>query len=78
HNEAFDATDVLIIMLRLVDLTCQKIGVGLNSDPTIILANSNEAHVGGFNEVMLAELEIKVERIVQFTERVGTYQAIPV
>ncbi|MBF0474604.1 MAG: HDOD domain-containing protein [Deltaproteobacteria bacterium] len=73
HDENFDATDVLIIMLRLVDLTCQKLGVGLINDPTIVLANSNEAHVGGFNEVMLAELEIKVEQIVQFTERVGTF-----
>ncbi|MBF0497713.1 MAG: HDOD domain-containing protein [Deltaproteobacteria bacterium] len=76
HEDNFDATDVLMIMLRLVNLACQKVGVGLMHDPTIILTNTNEAHVGGFNEVMLAELEIRIERIVQLTERVRTTQSM--
>ncbi|MBF0549785.1 MAG: HDOD domain-containing protein [Deltaproteobacteria bacterium] len=76
HEDNFDATDVLMIMLRLVNLACEKMGVGLIHDPTIMLPNTNEAHVGGFNEVMLAELEIRIERIVQLTERVRTAQSM--
>ncbi len=51
----------MLIMVRLVDLACNKNGFGLHHDPTIVLAATSEAQALGTKEVALAELEIKLE-----------------
>ena len=48
-------------MVRLVNKTCNKLGIGLKEDPSIILAATQEANLLSVSEVLLAQLEITLE-----------------
>ncbi|WP_129124979.1 HDOD domain-containing protein [Geomonas oryzae] len=61
EQERWDQANVLLAMVRLSNLTCRKIGVGLNRDPSVLLFASTEAQVLGLKETALAELEIIIE-----------------
>ena len=61
HAEEFDSDDDLLVIVRLVDQACNKIGIGFKEDPSIALAATPEANLLGLSEVALAELEIKLE-----------------
>lgn len=61
HNEDFDANDMLLVVVRLVNQGCRKMGLGINNDPSLVLAGLPEAHALGVKEVLLAELEIMLE-----------------
>lgn len=65
HDSHWDSKNSLLIMVRLVDQACRKIGLGINPDPTIIPAMSPEAHSLGVTEIQLAELEIALEDTCQ-------------
>jgi HD-like signal output (HDOD) protein len=61
HDEKFDTGNVPLIVLRLVNKTCSKIGVSIEKkfDPgNSILA---EANFFGFSDIKLAELELQIE-----------------
>jgi hypothetical protein len=53
--------DTLLIIVRLANKACNKLGIGLSKDPSIILAATPEASLLGLSEVFLAELEIILE-----------------
>jgi HD-like signal output (HDOD) protein len=61
HAETPDPHNTLLLALRIVNLTCRKLGLGLTHDPTLILAVAPEVHSLGIKEVTLAELEIVIE-----------------
>jgi HD-like signal output (HDOD) protein len=61
HNAHWDSNNSLLVIVRLVDQACRKIGLGINPDPTIIPAMTPEAHSLGLTEIRLAELEIALE-----------------
>src|ERR1043166_4496764 len=61
HLETYDAGNTLLLMVRLVDMACKKVGIGLHHDPSIVLATMPEAQLLGAKEVVLAELEIMLE-----------------
>jgi len=61
HDKEYDDDDILLLLVRLGNLACSKMGIGLNEDPSLLLAASPEAHSLGLSEVTLAELEIKLE-----------------
>lgn len=61
QQERWDQANVLLAMVRLSNLTCRKLGVGLNRDPGVLLFASGEAQVLGLKETALAELEIIIE-----------------
>jgi len=61
HAETPDPHHTLLLALRVVDQTCRKLGVGLNHDPTLILAITPEVNALGVKEITLAELEIVIE-----------------
>lgn len=61
HAEAYDTSNVLLTIVRLADIACKKLGVGLEQDDTIVLAVTQEAQSLGAKEVLLAELEIMLE-----------------
>jgi HD-like signal output (HDOD) protein len=58
HAEAYDTNNTLLLMVRLVDMACKKVGIGLHYDPAIVLATTAEAQALGAKEMVLAELEI--------------------
>ena len=61
HAEQWDQGNSLLAIVRLVNLTCRKLGVHLSPDPTLVLFTSCEAQVLGVREITLAELEIVIE-----------------
>jgi len=61
HLETYDTSNTLLLMVRLVDMACKKVGIGLHHDPSIVLATTPEAQALGAKEVVLAELEIMLE-----------------
>ncbi len=65
HAENYDYGSVVITIVRMVNLTCRKLGIGLHHDPSVALANSGEAQCLRVSEVLLAELEIMLEDSVQ-------------
>jgi HD-like signal output (HDOD) protein len=61
HYEDVDPNDALLTIVRLANKACNKLGIGLSKDPSIILAAAPEANLLGLSEVFLAELEIILE-----------------
>jgi len=59
--EQWDQGNPLLAIVRLSDQTCNKLGIGLYKDPSVVLCGSQEAHCLGIKEIALAELEIVLE-----------------
>ncbi len=61
HQEEFDTANTLLTIVRLVDLTCNKLGLGLPRNDDLHPAESMESNLLGLSEIVLAELEIALE-----------------
>lgn len=61
EQERWDQGNVLLAMVRLSNLACRKLGIGINRDPSVLLFASTEAQTLGLKETALAELEIVIE-----------------
>ena len=61
HIEQSDTSNVLLSVVRLVDHTCKKLGLGGAAEPNLMLAATFEAQGMGIKEIMIAELEIMIE-----------------
>jgi HD-like signal output (HDOD) protein len=61
EDDQWDRGNALLAMVRLSNLACRKLGIGVRSDDTIVLPGSPEAQALGLKEVVSAELEIVVE-----------------
>jgi HD-like signal output (HDOD) protein len=61
HKTEYDGNDILLVIVRLADLACRKVGKALRPDPSIALVSASEAQFLGIKEITLAELEIIVE-----------------
>lgn len=61
HKEVFDGNDILLVIVRLADKACKKVGKSLCPDASLSLVASPEVQFLGIKEMALAELEIVVE-----------------
>ena len=61
HKEDFDGNDILLVIVRLSDKACKKVGKSPNPDSTLSLISSPETQFLSVKEMTLAELEITVE-----------------
>lgn len=61
HEPEVDSKNYLLLIVRLADLACLKLGIALESDPSINLASTTEAGIFNLTEVDLAELEVMLE-----------------
>jgi HD-like signal output (HDOD) protein len=61
EDEQWDHGNALLAIVRLSNLTCRKLGIGVRTDDTILLLGCPESQALGLKEVVLAELEIVVE-----------------
>ena len=61
HKEDYDGNDILLVIVRLSDKACKKVGKSLHPDASISLVASTEAQFLATKEMTLAELEIIVE-----------------
>lgn len=55
------SNDYLIILVRLANNVCNKLGYGINLNSSIVLAATPEAELLNLSEISIAELEIKLE-----------------
>lgn len=61
HRSDFDGNDILLVIVRLANLACDKVGKSITPHPGIALISAQEAQCLGVNEIILAELEIVIE-----------------
>jgi HD-like signal output (HDOD) protein len=67
HLEEIDPRKSLLVLVRVANKACNKMGVGMKEDPSISLAATTDAHQLGLTEVLAAELEIKIEDSMTLT-----------
>lgn len=61
HDEKVDPDDGLLLVVRIVDRACHRLGVALGSVSTNEERDDDEALAIGATNVVLAELEIRIE-----------------
>ena len=61
HLAELDSTNLLLVMVRMANQVCHKMGIGLIEDPTIVLMESREAAQLQLSEMDLARLEVRLE-----------------
>jgi hypothetical protein len=61
HVELYDTGNHLLTIVRLANITCNKIGIGCTPNPNMVLSATPEAETLGMSEIKLAQLEIKLE-----------------
>jgi HD-like signal output (HDOD) protein len=61
HTVDFDLKNMMLCMVRLADLTCNKLGIGLKTDSSMILVTALEARELRLNDIDLADFEIYLE-----------------
>ena len=61
HDDDFDNENYLLAAVRLANHTCNKVGLGLRRDDSIVLSATREADLLGISDVLLAKLEIHLE-----------------
>ena len=59
--ESFDPDDLLLVVVRLVDQTCARLGIGMTHTPDLDLAATPEARCLEASDVLLAELQVLLE-----------------
>jgi HD-like signal output (HDOD) protein len=65
QEENWDRGNILLACVRLSNLACRKLGIGIRSEEALLLLASPEAQMLGLKEVALAELEIVIEDAVK-------------
>lgn len=61
HQDAFDQEDMLQALVRLANKACRKLGIGMDAEPSLVLAATPEAEALNFSEVDLARMQIMLE-----------------
>ncbi len=65
HSQEFDTENVPLMLVRLTNQACTKLGLGINHDPSIILFSTPESAALRLKEIVLAELEVMLEDTMQ-------------
>ena len=61
HDPELSEESLLVNLIRLVNLTCHKLGIGLKSDAGLMLSTTPEAINVMAADLILAELQVKLE-----------------
>lgn len=61
HLAEFDGSNFLMVLVRLANQVCHKMGIGLIEDPSIVLLETPEAAQLQLSEMDLARLEVRME-----------------
>ncbi len=61
HSMEVDERNLLLILVRMANLVCNKLGIGLEANPSLLLPATLEASLLNVSEIDLAELEITLE-----------------
>ncbi len=61
HAMEINDKNYLLLLVRMANLVCRKLGIGMEKDPSLILPATLEANLLNLTEIDLAELEIVLE-----------------
>ena len=61
HREAIDTSHMMLLLVQMANITCNKMGIGLHEPTDLILAATPTAQALTMSELDLAELEIALE-----------------
>lgn len=61
HIEEWDPVNKMLAIVRFVNQTCHRIGLGLKHEPDLVLSMTLEAEVLDIGEMQIAELEALLE-----------------
>ena len=61
HTEEWDTDNKMLAIIRFVNLTCRRIGLGLKHEPELVLINAQEAAVLDITVAQIVELEALLE-----------------
>ena len=61
HLAELDVNNFLLVMVRMANQVCHKMGIGLIEDPSIVLIQTPEAAQLQLSEMDLARLEVRLE-----------------
>nr|WP_321465606.1 HDOD domain-containing protein [uncultured Desulfobulbus sp.] len=61
HSVELDDKNILMLLVRMSNLVCHKLGIGLTNEPSLVLPATLEADLLNLSEIDLAELEIALE-----------------
>jgi HD-like signal output (HDOD) protein len=67
HREEIDPNDELLVIIRLANLACHRMEIGLMAEPSLILSTRPEATYLAFSEEAITALLAKVEEAVLLT-----------
>lgn len=65
HEENVSNEDLILNIVRLGNLTCHRLGIGLKSRPSIMLSTTPEAITLMAKDLVLAELQVSLEEQMQ-------------
>ena len=69
HRAELDGNNLLLVMVRLANQVCHKMGIGLVEDASIVMMETPEAVQLQLSEVDLARLEVRLEDTQVFAAR---------
>ena len=61
HSDEFDPKNLLLVLVRMANMACIKLGIGLSHEPSLVLTATPESEVLRLSEIDLANLEIFLE-----------------
>lgn len=67
HEEEFDSKNYLLIMVRLSNIACNKMGIGTHVESDTLLTATTEADLLGLSEIDVAKLEVILEDSIALT-----------
>lgn len=71
HLPELKSGNTLLAIVRLVNVACNKMQIGLRPDSGMVLFATSEAQFLGTKEIVLAELELVIEDAAQKLQKVG-------
>ncbi len=66
HQEVLDPKNNLLVLTRLANKACNKMGIGIHDESDILLTATEEADLLGLSEIDMAKLEIVLEDTTAF------------
>lgn len=77
HQNSVAGEEITLNLVRLANLTCHKLGIGLRHDPGLMLSTSPEAMTLMAGDLMLAELQVQIEEQLAQMGRPLVPQPVP-